>query len=220
MGGSVTRLGAGGFHTCGMLSDGRSQCWGNNQAGQIGDGSTFLRTTPTYVTDMDSTINRIGAGTYTTCAVTSYGGAKCWGLHANGQVGDASLPWQLAPAEVIELITTSLTINYATGAPGSFFTILGADFPASAPITLKVNNTELTPATITDDNGGLVIILDTASAEAGSYVATIVSIRSYNISFRLDESAAYHPQEDDGVIYQVPGGIAMTLSSYLPVNLK
>lgn len=33
-------------HTCGVLSDGSAQCWGNNQFGQLGNGATANSTTP------------------------------------------------------------------------------------------------------------------------------------------------------------------------------
>jgi alpha-tubulin suppressor-like RCC1 family protein len=38
---------AGFNHTCAWRTDGRIWCWGGNEFGQLGDGTTTNRTTPT-----------------------------------------------------------------------------------------------------------------------------------------------------------------------------
>ena len=45
------QISAGGFHTCGLLSDGTAMCWGNNGYGQIGNGryQWYEREQPSYV---------------------------------------------------------------------------------------------------------------------------------------------------------------------------
>ena len=40
VGGTVTRIAAGGFHTCALLDTGAVRCWGNNISGQLGYGNT------------------------------------------------------------------------------------------------------------------------------------------------------------------------------------
>lgn len=220
LGGVVSQLAAGGFHTCVKLSDGSGECWGNNQAGQLGDGTTFMRLYPGDITGVDNPIRQLTGGLYTTCMVTSEGSAKCWGLNANGQIGDGSEPWVLTPGLVIELITTSLSINYTDGQPGSYFTILGKDFPPEVQVIVKVNNQELSPPATSDQDGSLLIILDTSLAESGSYVVTLTSNRSFNICFSLDTEAPYRDKEDIGIVYQVPSGIAMTYKAFLPSSYK
>ena len=220
LGGTVSYIEAGGSHTCAVLVDNSVECWGLNQAGQLGDGTTFLRLNPTPVSGLTSPVRMLGAGSATTCAVTAYGEAKCWGTHANGQVGDGTIPWVLAPLEVAGLVNPRVTINYSDGQPGSFFTIYGEDLPSETGVTFKVNNVLLTPETTTDAEGKLIVLLDTTLAEPGSYTISVLADKGFNVSFRLDESAPYHAQEGDGLIYQIPGGIAMTFSLYLPDNFK
>jgi alpha-tubulin suppressor-like RCC1 family protein len=38
-----------GVHTCGVTTNGAVYCWGGNQYGELGDGSTTTRLVPTPV---------------------------------------------------------------------------------------------------------------------------------------------------------------------------
>jgi alpha-tubulin suppressor-like RCC1 family protein len=40
------QIATGTFHTCALLSDKTIQCWGNNNRGQLGDGTQTERDTP------------------------------------------------------------------------------------------------------------------------------------------------------------------------------
>jgi alpha-tubulin suppressor-like RCC1 family protein len=44
---NVVSLGGGGNRGCAVITDGRTFCWGLNSSGQIGDGTTITRTSPT-----------------------------------------------------------------------------------------------------------------------------------------------------------------------------
>ena len=46
---TFTEVDAGAVHTCGLDTVGQAWCWGRNQYGQIGDGTSTQRTTPTAV---------------------------------------------------------------------------------------------------------------------------------------------------------------------------
>jgi serine/threonine-protein kinase len=44
-----SQVSAGGGQTCGRTSESRVYCWGRNEVGQVGDGTTNQRLTPTPV---------------------------------------------------------------------------------------------------------------------------------------------------------------------------
>ena len=95
----ATDLAAGALHTCALLSDGRVFCWGQNFAGQLGDGTTQARTTPTEV-DGGVRFADVDAGGAQTCALTSEGAQYCWGLNQSGQLGDGTRTNRSTPVRV------------------------------------------------------------------------------------------------------------------------
>ena len=42
-------LSAGSLHSCALLDDGTARCWGGNEYGQLGDGTTTPRSEPVEV---------------------------------------------------------------------------------------------------------------------------------------------------------------------------
>jgi alpha-tubulin suppressor-like RCC1 family protein len=102
-------LTAGEVYTCGQTSDGAAYCWGLNDFGQLGDGSTTDHHTPGTAAG-GLTFASLTAGGKHTCGLTSSGAAYCWGLNEFGQLGDGSTSTRLTPVAVASgLMFASLT---------------------------------------------------------------------------------------------------------------
>ena len=80
------QLAPGLFHTCGVTTDFKLYCWGDNSVGQIGAyGERFSRVPVQVGTDDDW--ESIDAGDFFTCARKMDSSLWCWGYDAEGQVG-------------------------------------------------------------------------------------------------------------------------------------
>lgn len=108
-----------------------------------------------------------------------------------------------------------LDANYASGAPGSYFTISGSGFPPSSSATIQINATTLLPLP-TDLDGNLRLILSTSAADEGRYFVTAEGIPGASATFVLDASAPVRPQEGMGPVIPVPSGIAFANEVLLP----
>lgn len=75
----VVAIAAGDAHSCALTSGGAVLCWGSNDRGQLGDGTTSDSPTPRPATGLSTGVIRIEAGIENSCAVTSAGRALCWG---------------------------------------------------------------------------------------------------------------------------------------------
>ena len=104
--GNVVAINAGYTHSCAMTQVGGVRCWGFNDKGQLGDGTTAMRNTPVGVAGLASGVVAVAAGIGTfghTCAVTTNGGVKCWGANNVGQLGTGDTTDRLAPEDVVGL---------------------------------------------------------------------------------------------------------------------
>ena len=68
----------GGSHACAVVNGGVS-CWGANESGQLGDGSTTSSDMPVRVAGLTD-VDGIVAGGAHTCAHRSDGTVWCWAL--------------------------------------------------------------------------------------------------------------------------------------------
>jgi alpha-tubulin suppressor-like RCC1 family protein len=100
---NVTAIAARGGHTCALLSTGGVECWGDNQNGELGDGTLETRRTPVPVAELRSGVIGLAAGGTHTCAIARGGGVMCWGRNYHGQLGNGSKLSNLVPVSVTNL---------------------------------------------------------------------------------------------------------------------
>jgi len=82
-------------YTCARKSDGTLWCWGDNEAGQLGDGTTASpKPSPVQVTSLGANAVDVSAGGAHTCARTNNGALWCWGLNHYGAIGDGTTAGQ------------------------------------------------------------------------------------------------------------------------------
>lgn len=82
-------MASGGQHTCFLTSAGGVKCWGNNQFGELGDGTTMERNGPVDVVGLSSGVLAIVSNRFSSCALLP-GAVKCWGSGLSGQLGDGT----------------------------------------------------------------------------------------------------------------------------------
>jgi len=91
---------AGFNHTCGVTNGNAAYCWGYNNHGEVGDGTTSQRTRPVAVVG-GLTFTTISAGNVFTCGMTTTGDAYCWGDNGSGELGDGTTTASLVPVRVL-----------------------------------------------------------------------------------------------------------------------
>jgi len=85
--------------SCGLTTGGAAYCWGENAAGQLGNGTTIGSLVPTPVAG-GLTFRSIAAGNEHVCGVASNFTAWCWGTTPNGAFGDGTVGTHLTPSPV------------------------------------------------------------------------------------------------------------------------
>ena len=113
----VIGISAGRTHTCAVTINGAAKCWGDNQSGQLGNGSNIDSNRPVAVRGLNSGVVSISAGSEHTCAVLVEGEVKCWGAGGYGRLGNGSSESSNLPLDVVDLGTQVKSI-----AAGGFHT--------------------------------------------------------------------------------------------------
>ncbi len=86
----VTAIAAGQEHTLALLSNGTVQAWGNNEHGQLGNGSTKSSSTPAGVQGL-SEVRAIAARGNYSLALLANGTVMAWGSNEHDQLGNGEV---------------------------------------------------------------------------------------------------------------------------------
>lgn len=76
-------------HSCGLTAEGAVYCWGSNEFGDLGNGSTAAADSAVRVVG-DLVFNSIGVAAR--CGLTADGRLYCWGINQSGWLGVDSTP--------------------------------------------------------------------------------------------------------------------------------
>jgi alpha-tubulin suppressor-like RCC1 family protein len=103
----VRAISAGREYACAINGAGGLKCWGENAFGALGDNNDYptenFVSSPVDVVGLSSGVQAVSTGQYTTCAITSTGGVKCWGENESGELGNGSMTNSLIPSDVVGL---------------------------------------------------------------------------------------------------------------------
>ena len=95
---------SGGYNNaCALISGGTIRCWGQNDHGQLGDGTTTQRSSVganvTGITNATSVIS--AGGVQSACALLADGTVKCWGANTYGNLGDGTTLERTTPVTAL-----------------------------------------------------------------------------------------------------------------------
>ena len=102
---SAKEISAGRWHACVILSDNSGvKCWGRNDYGQLGDGTTTQRNSPVTASVLTITSSMypvyIALSYAHTCVMMNDSSVQCFGFNDSGQLGNGSTTNSLNPVDV------------------------------------------------------------------------------------------------------------------------
>jgi alpha-tubulin suppressor-like RCC1 family protein len=98
---NISELVAGTRHTCARTTASAVHCWGSNEQGQLGDGTTTDHATPAPISGSLGVVADLAAGNASTCAlISSTQRIMCWGANDVGQLGDGTTTRRTSPVNV------------------------------------------------------------------------------------------------------------------------
>ena len=116
---SFTQISAGADHVCGLTTQGKAFCWGNDVSKTEAFGGGGSRV-PAPVSDT-LTFSSISSGSYYSCGVVASGAAYCWGANDAGQLGNGTTTTDTIPTAVtggLTFRTVSAGRNGVVGGSG------------------------------------------------------------------------------------------------------
>ena len=124
---TLTALVAGGVFSLALAADGSAYTWGDNTAGELGDGTTAKSATPVKVTaPAGGTFTRVAAGYEHCLALGSDGNTYAWGYNSNGQLGNGTASTAANPVPVKVAAPAGVTFSDIAGG-GEHSLALGSD---------------------------------------------------------------------------------------------
>ena len=99
IGAGSTTMGTFDVHACAIMQDGTVWCWGKNNYGQLGNGTTTDSDIPVQVSGITNAV-KVAAGLFHTTVLLANGTVKSWGRNNFGQLGDGTTTDSPVPVTV------------------------------------------------------------------------------------------------------------------------
>jgi len=106
-------------------------------------------------------------------------------------------------------------MNYISGAPGSYFNVIGRHFPANSTAEPSVNG-HVSATVPVNSAGSYFFALTTGDSNEGTYYVTASVNPSATKQFILDTTEPVRPASSPATTFPVPARIAFNESLYLP----
>lgn len=137
----VKQISAGQYHACALLVDGTLRCWGRNDFGQLGNGTTWGTSgTPVEVMGLDKVV-QVSCGQLHTCAVREDGSLWCWGIRGSFRHWVSGDPnEQETPYQIMDISNTAVV-----GAGHGYFTCALSTTDQLTCWGFEVDKAETTP---------------------------------------------------------------------------
>ena len=128
-----------------VVFSGNVQAWGDNQYGQLGDGTTIDRSTAITVSGLTGA-SKVAAGGSHSLALKTNGTVWAWGDNSFGQLGDGTHTQRTTPVQVTGLtgvigIAAGYRSSIALKADGTVWVWGGADDSVLSPLGLSADRT-------------------------------------------------------------------------------
>ena len=165
--------GGAGSRTIALKSDGTLWAWGSNGYGQLGDGTTTTKTTPTQI-GTATNWSAIAAGGDHTLALKSDGTLWAWGSNWWGQLGDGTTTNKTTPTQI------GTATNWTAISAGSNHTIalksdgtlwawgLNSGFNSSGQLGDGTTTDKITPVQINSSSATVASTPSGVTATAGN----------------------------------------------------
>ncbi len=220
---SVVSVAAGSFHSLAIGSDGKLYAWGQNGAGELGDGTRTGRNTPVQVILPSgvSAVSVAAAGRHS-LAIGSDGKLYAWGLNNFGQLGDGTTINKNKP--VLGGLQGQ-TISFASIASRAL-DVMSFNITATASSGLAVSFASATPA-VCSLSGNTVTLLRTGNCtitanQAGNttYAPALPVTNRFTVSSARASQSIIFAAISNKTLGDAPFTISATVNSSLTVTFR
>lgn len=153
------RLSAGTGYTCALTVDGTPYCWGANDKGQLGDGTTTDRARPAKVST-SLRFTTITSGPTHSCALTGDGSAYCWGTNEFGKLGSGtSGTGTMTPTLIngnLKFVSIAAGLNNTCATTNQSQVYCWGQIPETNPFGDFISKTNLTPQLVSGSMAAVV----------------------------------------------------------------